>query len=389
MSNEEAGAQAAPGPPEPPPEAAPVRVERAPGPRPYVTYAVIALCVVVFLLFILPGQPFPALSDALAPDGVQVWHGAVWGLLTSAFVHVAFLHLLFNLLWARDLGSLLEPDMGTIRYLGFILAAAVVSSGWQLLVSDGTGIGYSGVVYALFGYVLGRRGSRPAYDAMLSRTVGWMLGWLVLCIVLTWTGAWRVGNGAHVAGLAFGFLVGSALERPAWRKPAIALVGLMLVGVVLSCAYMPWSDAWQQRVVFRQIELQRRAAQAGDPDAQWRHGSMLMAWTETRSEGLEWLRKSAEAGNPHGMNGLAWFLAVAREDKLRDGDQAVKWGEKAYRAQSIPEYADTLAAAYAEVERWDDAIATQEGAIAGIPADQRKPYAERLELYKKREKYRE
>src|SRR5262245_61685631 len=132
-----AAAEAAPVPGVPAPQATP----------PFVTYAVIALCALVFALFNLPGDFSTGLSDALAPNNVQIWHGAVWGLLTSAFVHVAFFHLLFNLLWARDLGSLLEPDMGAMRYLGFVVASAVVSSGWQLLASGSTGIGYSGIVY--------------------------------------------------------------------------------------------------------------------------------------------------------------------------------------------------------------------------------------------------
>lgn len=370
-------------------EATPVLGHPATGARPYVTYAVIALCVVVFALFNLPGQSSTALSDALAPNNIQIWHGAVWGLVTSAFVHVAFWHLLFNLMWARDLGRLLEPDMGARRYLGFILAAAIVSSGWQLLASGSTGIGYSGVVYALFGYVLARRHSRPAYTAMLDRTMGWMLGWLVLCIVLTWTGVWLVGNGAHVSGLAFGFLVGGALEHPSWRKPAIGVGSLMLAGVVLSCTYMPWSEDWQAREWLRDFHQQRQRAEGGDARSQAHHGSALMQWSETRKEGLAWLRRAADAGNPEGMNGLAWWLAVAREDELRDGDQAVEWAEKAYRADPSPGVADTLAAAYAENDRWDEAISTQQRAIAQSTPAERKQFLDHLEAYRKHQKWRE
>ena len=64
------------------------------------------------------------------------------------------------------------------------------------------------------------------------------------------------------------------------------------------------------------------------------------------------------------MNGLAWWLATA----------------------------DTLAAAFAEADRWEDAIARQERALRDLPADRTK-YAEefrqRLELYRQHHKWRE
>jgi membrane associated rhomboid family serine protease len=60
----------------------------------------------------------------LAPQPLLVWAGSVWGLETSAFVHLAWWHLLFNMLCARDFGRAVEPDIGGRRYVAFILAAA-------------------------------------------------------------------------------------------------------------------------------------------------------------------------------------------------------------------------------------------------------------------------
>ena len=210
---------------------------------------IIAVCVACFLaLNLLSVEGRAELMDIVAPRALQIWRGAAWGLATSAFVHLAVWHIGFNMWWARDFGRLMEPAMGAARYLGFVLAAAVVSSAWQLLVSGETGIGFSGVVYAMFGWVVARRRSSRAYAAFANRaTVLWMLGWLVLCIVLTLAHVWAVGNGAHVAGLAFGWILGTAFERPKLR-PILGVAGaLLLAGVVLSVAYMPWSPAWQAR----------------------------------------------------------------------------------------------------------------------------------------------
>jgi membrane associated rhomboid family serine protease len=351
-----------------------------------VTYAVIGLCVAIFLLFNTWKQMPAQVADALAPSATLVWHGAVWGLATCAFVHVAVWHLLFNMMWARDFGRALEPDLGALRYLGLILLTAVVSSGWQLLVSGQTGIGYSGVLYALFGYLVARRGSHPAYAAVVNRrTIQWLLGWLVLCVVLTFTGTWSVGNGAHVAGLASGWLIGFALERPPRRWLALAAGAVMAAGVLLACFYMPWSEQWQSRDWLRGFELQRRKAEAGDPPSQAAHGATLMS----RAEGLEWLRRSAKSGDLEGMNDLAWFLAVAREDRLRNGAEAVTWAERARERKATAQVTDTLAAAYAEADRWEEAITTQEAAIAKLTNEDPAPYLDHLESYRRHQKWRE
>ena len=92
------------------------------------------------------------------------------------------------------------------------------------------------------------------------------------------------------------------------------------------------------------------------------------------------------------MNGLAWWLATAPEDAIRNGAEAVRWAEKVYKLTPTPEAADTLAAAYAESDRWDEAIALQEAAVRDVPKSSTeyvRDFGERLERYKKHQKWRE
>jgi membrane associated rhomboid family serine protease len=359
-----------------------------------VNATVIAVCIGIFLVLNLGGEPLQSTAlRVLAPSPFAIWTGSVWGLVTSAFVHLAWWHILFNLLCARDFGRVVEPDMGAARYAGFILAAAVVASGWELLVSAATGIGYSGVVYAVVGFMLARRSARPAYQAILNRrTILWLLGWLVFCIVLTMANVAAIGNAAHIAGLAFGYLVGLVAAGGRRRPWAIAGLACLIAGVGLACSYMPWSPAWTVRSELRQFDEWRRRAEAGDPNAQGLYGSLLASMPKEREQGLRWLRRAAEAGDASGANGLAWWLATAPEDSLRNGAEAVRWAEKAYKLRPSPEAADTLAAAYAEAERWDDAIAMQESAVRDLRAERAEYVAlfrERLQRYRQHQKWRE
>jgi thiol-disulfide isomerase/thioredoxin len=64
------------------------------------------------------------------------------------------------------------------------------------------------------------------------------------------------------------------------------------------------------------------------------------------------------------QNNLAWLLSTHPDDQLRNGADAVRLAEAAIKtAGRVPSLLDTLAAAYAEVGRFDEAVATATEAI--------------------------
>ena len=67
---------------------------------------------------------------------------------------------------------------------------------------------------------------------------------------------------------------------------------------------------------------------------------------------------------PEALNNLAWLLATDPDPKNRNGDDAVKFAAQAcaLTRSSEPLFLGTLAAAYAEAGRFDDAIATAQRA---------------------------
>jgi tetratricopeptide (TPR) repeat protein len=84
------------------------------------------------------------------------------------------------------------------------------------------------------------------------------------------------------------------------------------------------------------------------------------------------------------QNSLAWLLATCPEDTVRDGPRAVELAEQIVAA--VPRdavYLNTLAAAYAETHRFEDATDRQEEAIGNLPPGHHLygPYLERLRAY--------
>jgi len=110
-----------------------------------------------------------------------------------------------------------------------------------------------------------------------------------------------------------------------------------------------------------------------------------------------YLRQGLErAPNHAGLNnGLAWILATSSAESQRNGEEAVRLAQKACELTESGqhEYLDTLAAAYAEVGRFDDAIAQAREAIrladeAG-QAETVATYRQRLARYEAKQPHHE
>jgi WD40 repeat protein len=95
--------------------------------------------------------------------------------------------------------------------------------------------------------------------------------------------------------------------------------------------------------------------------------------------------------NAADYNALAWTLATAADPKLRDGQRALDFAEQAVAAtnRKDPMIMDTLAAAYAELGQFTNAVRCQEEAIALLDKGQLKADGTtRLKLYKSNTPYR-
>jgi len=92
---------------------------------------------------------------------------------------------------------------------------------------------------------------------------------------------------------------------------------------------------------------------------------------------------------------LAWLLATSPDPAVRDGGEALRLAKRAVASQmgGDPSSLDTLAAAYAEEGRFEEAVATAEKALDLARKQAREdlagPIAERLSLYQAGRPYRE
>lgn len=217
----------------------------APKPRlPLVTTLECGICVIVFLAILASGTN--RTWDDLAKWGYlspnRIWGGAYWGLITAAFVHLAFWHIALNLYWFWILGNPMEAAIGRSKMLAFTIAAAFVSSAGQLATSGSSGHGASGIIYAILGFLWIGRKTVPAFDRVLGKqVVPFFLIWLVGCIVATVLHIYPIANGAHVLGLCFGIVVGFVAFSIKKRKAAIAALLILITASCVSLFWCPWN----------------------------------------------------------------------------------------------------------------------------------------------------
>jgi protein O-mannosyl-transferase len=98
---------------------------------------------------------------------------------------------------------------------------------------------------------------------------------------------------------------------------------------------------------------------------------------------------------PNALNNLAWQQATCPDVRIRDGVQAVKYAERACELThyGVPPFVGTLAAAYAEAGRFDEAIAAAEKACGLAAAGGEQKLLEKnqklLVLYRAHQPYHE
>jgi GlpG protein len=121
------------------------------------TFIMIMISIVVYLLSFttMGAQLYEALFIGKVDSSLfnEILHGQVWRLITPIFVHLSFLHILFNMLWFKDLGYLIEHSFGKNFLLVFVLISGLFSNILQYLVSGPQFGGMSGVLYAMLGFV--------------------------------------------------------------------------------------------------------------------------------------------------------------------------------------------------------------------------------------------
>jgi membrane associated rhomboid family serine protease len=203
---------------------------------PYATYVLIALNVIFFIAQVVTGEGGGSRArsgsfyENLVLFGPFVDQGEWYRMLTAGFLHADPIHLLLNMVVLYFLGQLLEPAIGTIRFVAIYFASLLAGSFGALLLSpDAATVGASGAVFGLMGatfMIMRARGVNPMET---------FIGPLIIVNVLFTFGFASAGIslGGHLGGLIGGGLAALAITLGERRRSLLlAIIGCVVVGAV-------------------------------------------------------------------------------------------------------------------------------------------------------------
>ena len=208
--------------------------------KPYVTYALIGINIVVFLLQFSMGIEESSKQFGMWPAGIAI-DGSYWKLMSAAFMHATPLHIAFNMYSLFVMGQTLERIFGHTRFIALYLLAALGGSVASYWFSDlrTVSVGASGAVFGLMGafVVAGRRLKFDITQVLILLGVNVVFGFMGQGI------DWR----AHLGGLAVGALVAAIFVfAPRKNQVVIQTLGCLAVLVVLVVLVVMRTSAIQE-----------------------------------------------------------------------------------------------------------------------------------------------
>ena len=199
--------------------------------KPIITYAIIAICAIVFILMggATDGKTLLSFGANL---GLLVKQGEIYRLLTCAFVHIGIIHLVVNMYSLYVIGSQVENFYGKIKYLLIYLISAVCGSILSIGFTDNViSAGASGAIFGLLGAILyfGVKYRTYLGQTIKSQVIPIIL--INLAIGFTTTG---IDNAAHIGGLIGGVLSAMALGVNEQQDKSSKLNGIILLLIYIA-----------------------------------------------------------------------------------------------------------------------------------------------------------
>jgi membrane associated rhomboid family serine protease len=206
---------------------------------PQLTYVLIAINVIAFLAMAAGGGGLNARGGAVYDHGFLaaplVADGEWWRIVTSGFLHAGLLHIAFNMYFLYFLGTLVEPEIGKVRFGAIYVVSLLGGSFGALLVSPNAAtVGASGAVFGLMG---------AAIIAMRARGIDPMQSGLGITLLLNLGITFLIPGisiGGHVGGLVAGGIVGYLMFEIAERRrigmaPVLGACAALTVALAIGC----------------------------------------------------------------------------------------------------------------------------------------------------------
>lgn len=179
-------------------------------------------------------------------DAIAAYRSALylqpWRALTSAFLHQAFPHLIFNLVTLWFAGVRMWRGFGGRWFFMVFVLSILVGQVAHTLITDTQVIGMSGGICGFYGFLFYEewRGSLAA--TLRSWAFFWVYPLLLLVLfVLDQVGLLDIANVSHLVAIASGWLLALGTGTMTRKAPIILVTATSLALLLVR----PWDPVWQ------------------------------------------------------------------------------------------------------------------------------------------------
>ena len=198
--------------------------------KPIITYILIAINIVMFILMYIAGNGSTDIKTLLFygannSELIKEYH-EYYRLITSTFLHIGVIHLVCNMYALYVIGPQLESFYGKVKYLLIYLIGGVIGNLFaNIFEINAVGAGASGAIFALFGSLLYFGYHYRVYLGNVIKTRVVPIIILNLMIGFMYNG---ISNAAHIGGLIGGVLLSMAAGVPNKSTTSDRMNGIVL-----------------------------------------------------------------------------------------------------------------------------------------------------------------
>lgn len=196
--------------------------------KPIVTYIFITICIIMFILT-RGSTDIETLLKYGANNAYLTKSGEYYRLLSSMFIHIGLLHLLFNMYALYIIGPQVESFYGKFKYFLIYILSGVSGSILSITFSSNTvSAGASGAIFGLMGALLYFGFFYRNYLGSVIKSQ--IVPIIILNLVIGFSTS-GIDNAAHIGGLIGGILTSLALGVTDKTRKADKINGLIVLAL--------------------------------------------------------------------------------------------------------------------------------------------------------------
>ncbi|WP_300599835.1 rhomboid family intramembrane serine protease [Niabella sp.] len=160
-------------------------------------------------------------------------------LVTSGFLHIGWLHLIFNMISLYAFSGMIEYNLGELQFLIIYFSGLIGGGLLSLLIhrhhGDYSAVGASGAVCGIiFASIALFPGMGVGFFGLPFSIPGWLYGilYVLFSIYGIRSGRNNVGHDAHLGGALVGMLVALTMEPAAWIQNYTTILIIIIPVVV-------------------------------------------------------------------------------------------------------------------------------------------------------------